>query len=206
MNTALLRRLVPIRKVSPQTIVVAALASYALQLLSVGRGWPLQATVQLALLPWVAILVYELASDYGDRFWLGLYVGLLVLQGGHLVEHVIQMVQVHVLNLKGLDARGFVSVLDVEWVHFIFNSWVLATALLLLVRFQRNPWLWAMVIFSTWHQIEHSYLMWVFLTTGKAGTPGLLGQGGIFFGGILPRADLHFFYNLIEVVMLAGAY
>ena len=116
------------------------------------------------------------------------------------------MVQIHVLNLKGLDARGLISTLDVEWVHFVFNTWVLVVSLLLLYRFQKNRWLWAMAIFSTWHEIEHSYLMWVFLTTGKVGTAGLLGQGGVVFGGILPRADLHFVYNLVEVVLLVGAY
>src|SRR5207248_1634930 len=83
--------------------------------------WPLPVTIQLVLVPWLAILVYELAGEYGERFWLGLFVGLLVLQGLHFVEHLIQMVQLHVLNLKGLDARGLISTLDVEWVHFVFN-------------------------------------------------------------------------------------
>src|SRR5438093_9455609 len=142
MSVGRLKELVPIRRVTPQVVVLAALGSYGLQLLAVGRAWPLQATVQLVLAPWIALLVYELAGEYGERFWLGLFVGLLVLQGGHLVEHVIQMVQIHVLNLKGLDARGFVSTLDVEWVHFVFNTWVLVAAVLLLTRYRRNPWLW----------------------------------------------------------------
>ena len=42
------------------------------------KTWPLQATVQLVLAPWIALLVYELAGSYGERFWLGLFVGLLV--------------------------------------------------------------------------------------------------------------------------------
>jgi hypothetical protein len=130
-----------------------------------------------------------------------------VFQGGHLVEHLIQMWQMHVLNLKEPDARGFISILDVEWVHFVFNTWVLLVSGLLLYRFPANRWLWAMVIFSTWHEFEHAYLMGVFLTTGKAGTPGLLAQGGAILGGTpLPRADLHFLYNLVEVVLLVGAF
>src|SRR5438067_193006 len=120
-SAALLKRLLPIRRVGPEIVLVAALASYAVQLAGVRLGWPLQATVQLVLLPWLAILLYELAGAYHERFWLGLFVSLLVFQGAHLVEHLIQMVQIHLLNLKGLDARGLISVLDVEWVHFVFN-------------------------------------------------------------------------------------
>jgi hypothetical protein len=188
-------------------VVVTALVSSGLQVMAVGLGWPLQATLQLVLLPWVALLVWELACAYRDRFWLGLFTTLLVFQGGHFMEHIIQMWQIHVLNLQGPDARGLVSVLDVEWVHFVFNSWVLLASALLLYRFGRSRWLWAMVIFSGWHEIEHAYLLRVFLTTGQAGTPGLLAQGGAILGGLpIPRADLHFLYNLVEVALLAAAF
>ncbi len=188
-------------------IVLAALASYALQVVAVGLAWPLQATVQLVLLPWFAILIYELASAYRARFWVALFSALLIFQGGHFVEHIIQMWQIHALRLQGLDARGFISVLDVEWVHFVFNSWVLIASALLLYRFQKNAWLWAMVIFSAYHELEHAYLMSVFLTTGQVGTPGLLAQGGAILGGLpIPRADLHFLYNLVEVVLLVAAF
>jgi hypothetical protein len=188
-------------------VLLAALVSSGLQVMAVGLGWPLQAAVQLVLLPWVAILVRELAGAYRDRFWLGLFSALLVFQGGHFLEHSIQMWQIHVLNLQGPDARGLVSVLDVEWVHFVFNSWVLLASALLLYRFRRSGWLRAMVIFSAWHEVEHAYLLRVFLTTGQAGTPGLLAQGGAILGGLpVPRADLHFLYNLVEVALLVAAF
>lgn len=46
-------------------------------------------------------------------------------------------------------------------------------------------------------------MFYVYLTTGKAGTPGLLAQGGLIGGGLpIARPDLHFFYNLIETVPL----
>jgi hypothetical protein len=50
---------------------------------------------------------------------------LVVTQTGHVFEHVAQMVQIHVLGLTGGSARGVFGALDIEWVHFIFNTWVI---------------------------------------------------------------------------------
>jgi hypothetical protein len=117
------------------------------------------------------------------------------------------MIQIHVLGLTGSDARGIFGTLDIEWVHFVWNTWVLLAVVVLLFRYPANKWLWPTAVFSTWHAIEHAYIFSVYLSTGISGTPRLLAQGGALLGGLpLTRPDLHFFYNLIETVPLIIAF
>ena len=52
---------------------------------------------------------------------------LLVVQLLHLGEHVAQMIQLYLLGWPPPAARGIVSNLDVEKVHFFWNLGVLAT-------------------------------------------------------------------------------
>jgi hypothetical protein len=125
----------------------------------------------------------------------------------HFLEHVAQMVQIHLLGLSGLQARGIFGMLDIEWVHFIWNSWVLLCAVLLVFLFRKNPWLWVLLVIAAWHEMEHVYIMSVYLHTGHPGAPGLLAHGGALGGGLpLSRPDLHFFYNLLEELVLIIAY
>jgi hypothetical protein len=117
------------------------------------------------------------------------------------------MVQIHVLGRTGVDARGIFGVLDLESVHFVWNTFVVIGVVLLLRQFPRNPWLLPTLVFSVWHEIEHLYIMSAYLRTGVVGTPGLLGHGGAIGGGLpLPRPDLHFYYNLIETIPLIAAF
>ena len=147
------------------------------------------------------------AHVYYRYQWLALFYALVVTQTGHFLEHVAQMIQIHVLGLTGADARGIFGTLDIEWVHFLWNTWVLLAVMMLLWRFRANRWLWLTLVLSAWHEIEHSYIFWTYLTTGLSGTPGLLAQGGAVYGGLpVSRPDLHFFYNLIETIPLMVAF
>jgi len=138
-----------------------------------------------------------------ENAWLALLSFLAVSQTLHLFEHVAQMVQIHVLGLSGPAARGIVGQLDIEWVHFIWNTWVLVALLVLLPRFRANGWLVVAVFLAAWHLTEHAVIMATYLRTGVSGTPGLLAAGGAIIGGLpLARPDLHFLYNLAETVPL----
>jgi hypothetical protein len=146
---------------------------------------------------------------YSDRLvatpWLA-FLGFLALsQTAHLFEHVAQMVQIHVLHLSGANAQGIVGQLNIEWVHFIWNAFVLVALLVLLSMpgFRTNPWLLAVTPLAAWHLVEHSVMIATYIQTGVAGTPGLLSSGGLIFGGLpIARPDLHFLYNLVETVPL----
>jgi hypothetical protein len=207
LNTALLKRLVALRSVPTHVIVLTALASYGGQVMAGIQGWPLWAMVLATLLPWVPILTRELVWTHRHYHWLALLYVLVLTQSGHFLEHVAQVYQIHVLGLKGAAAPGIFGALDIEWVHFLWNSWVLLAVAVLLSRFPKNPWLWALVPMTIWHEIEHSWIMVAFIRSGIAGTPGLLAAGGVIGGGLpLVRPDLHFLYNLAETVPLILAF
>jgi len=150
-------------------------------------------------------------SEYPERLvatpWLALLGILALSQTAHLFEHVAQMIQIHVLHLSGPAARGIVGQLDIEWVHFIWNGWVLVAVLVLLPRFRTNAWLIGVTLFAGWHFLEHCVMIATYLRTGVAGSPGLLSSGGLIFGGLpIARPDLHFLYNLVETIPLLAAW
>lgn len=204
---SVLKRLATIRSVPAHVILVTALASYSALMLARFQGWPLWGIVLAALLPWVPILTVEVTWTYRHYAWLALFYVLVVTQAGHVLEHVAQMVQLHLLDLQGSEARGVFGALDTEWVHVVWNTWVLAAVVALLVRFGGNPWLWLTLVVAGWHEVEHIVIMLAYLSSGVAGTPGLLSSGGALFGGVpLPRPDLHFLYNLVETTPLVIAF
>ncbi len=205
MRAPHLKRLA-IHTVPSHIVVLTALASYAGQVIAALQAWPPWAIVLATLIPWVPIFTVEMVWTYRHYHWLALFYVLVITQGGHFLEHVAQMVQIH-LHLQGADARGIFGALDIEWVHFIWNTWVIIAVILLLRHFSRNPWLWLTLLLAGWHEMEHAYIMSVYLATGRAGTPGLLSQGGAIGGGLpLVRPDLHFFYNLFETLPLLMAF
>jgi hypothetical protein len=134
---------------------------------------------------------------------LALFYILAATQGGHFLEHLVQMVQIHLLGIPGPRAHGVVGALDLEWVHFIWNTAVLAGVIALVVAYPRNRWLWPTALLAGWHELEHAYILVTFLETGVVGTPGLLSLGGALAGGLpLTRPNLHFVYNEIETTPL----
>ena len=150
-------------------------------------------------------------SGYSDRLvatpWLALLGFLAVSQTTHLLEHVAQMIQIHVLHLSGANAQGIVGQLNIEWVHFIWNALVLITLLALVPHFRSNPWLIAVTPLAAWHFVEHSVMIATYIQTGVSGSPGLLSSGGLIFGGLpMARPDLHFLYNLVETAPLLMAW
>ncbi|MGI8423080.1 MAG: hypothetical protein ACR2NO_03015 [Chloroflexota bacterium] len=131
------------------------------------------------------------------------FFALAASQTVHLLEHVAQIAQIHILGIEPRQAHGVVGALDIEWVHFVWNAWVGVAALVLLFPFARNRWLWLALGIALWHGIEHTYILSVYLTTGMAGTPGFAARGGLIGGGLpLIRPHLHFAYNVIETAPL----
>ena len=197
----------PIAHLPPRVTLLTSFVTSTGLLLASPRTWPLWATALLGLVPWIPPFALGAAWNYRRYHWLALLYVLVVTQTGHFLEHVAQMTQIHLLGLQGAAARGVFGALDLEWVHFAWNTWVLVAALVLVCRFRNNPWLWFTTLFAGWHGIEHTYILLIYLGTGVVGTPGFLSQGGLVGGGLpIIRPDLHFLYNLIETVPLAIAF
>ena len=207
MDRGLVGRLLTIRTVPANIVALTAIASYGAEVLAIVAGWPVWAIVLATLLPWLPLLSLELVWTYRHFQWLALFYVLVMTQGGHFVEHLVQVIQIHVLGLRSAAARGIFGQLDIEWVHFLWNLWALGAVLALLWRFRRNPWLRVTAVIAGWHEIEHLYILSTYLATGQPGTPGLLSSGGAIGGGLpLQRPDLHFLYNLVMTMPLVMAF
>ena len=185
-------------------IVFSGLASLGGILFARLHGWPLWGMALAALAPMLPFLATKTLGIYRRDHLLALFTILVLTQGGHVIEHLTQMYQIHVLGLRGIAAQGIFGVFNIEWVHFAWNTWILVAVVVLVRGFRTNPWLWATLVAAVWHELEHVAIMVAYLTTGVAGTPGLLAHGGLI-GAPLSRPDLHFVYNLIESIPLAAA-
>lgn len=205
MNTGWVERFAAIKSVPPHIIAMTALGSYGAQLFALLMDWPLWAIVLATALPWLPLLTLELRWTYRHFGWLALFYLLVISQGGHVVEHAVQVFQIHVLGQPAKEAHGIFGALDIEWVHFVWNTWVLLAVLILLTRFRRNPLLLLAAVFAGWHELEHVVIMWTYLSTDVAGTPGILSRGGILASPFI-RPDVHFAYNVIETTPIVGAF
>jgi Right handed beta helix region len=203
-------------EVSPRALAATILLSTSLGLAALALGTWMVVIAAAVTLPWAPILFIKLRSDWKTYSWLAFFELVVILQIAHFAEHVSQMIELHFLSWAPILARGIISQLDVEPVHFWWNLIILFFAtLLLLLRYRRNRWLWASWWFSIIHQIEHTYVyFWWFLPKGISNHPGILGSGGIVdeAGISIPylttmgRADLHFWYNFFEIGLFVVAF
>lgn len=204
-NTA---AILSVRSVPPKVVVLTAFASYVGIIVGHSSHWPLWATVGAAIPPWFLLFLSETRWMWQNYGWLALFYGLVITQGAHFLEHLVQMIQLHFLGRSGEAARGVFGQLDIEWVHLGWNTWVLLALVLLARPFAHNPWLIASIAAAAWHETEHIYIITQYLSdSGRAGDPGLLAAGGAVLGGLpLRRPDLHFLYNVVETVPIIIAF
>lgn len=136
---------------------------------------------------------------------------VVAVQGVHLVEHVLQLAQVHLLGVPEDDALGvlgWVFELDgtEEWLHLVFNTLFLASLWMLAVPLLRGAIgqvpVWALAVFvvaglglETWHTVEHSVIIRNVIRNDGCPCPGIVDQAlGI------TDTTLHFFYNALAYV------
>lgn len=145
-----------------------------------------------------------------------LFIGVVAVQGLHVVEHVIQLVQVYVLGVPDDLAFGLLGyVFQVqgteEWLHLVFNVTYL-TALLLLVAPLRKVvpdavprWAFAAFLFGvgleSWHNVEHAVIISNVIRNAGCPCPGI---GDAALG--ITDTVLHFFYNLVAYLATVPAF
>jgi hypothetical protein len=157
---------------------------------------------------------------------------ILVAQGTHTIEHIVQWIQYYLLNMPARRSTGLLSAANAEWVHFVWNWAVMIVVLGLARGGVRNFWATLLLAVTTAHTLEHTYLfvrhlivlselhqMNVFNVTAQ-GLPGIIGRDGWLarsaltqntFLCTLPglttamRLDVHFWWNVIEMLLLLGA-
>ncbi len=202
-------------EVSPRALIATIVVSTVLGLIALAVTARMVVVAAAVVVPWSPILFVKLRADWKTYSWLAFFEFVVIFQIAHFAEHVSQMIELHFLSWAPVLARGIISQLDVEPVHFWWNLSILFCATLLLLRYKQNRWLWASWFFSIWHQIEHTYIyFWWFLPKGISNHPGLFGAGGIAdqAGISIPylttmgRADLHFWYNFFEIGLFVVAF
>lgn len=170
-------------------------------------GWAVWLLGLLIITAWMPLIFSTMAKIFPRSSGLAILYVLVMFQGAHMLEHLAQMYELHILGWPGPRAQGIIGFLNVEWVHLVWNSWVLAMVGLLLFSYRRNWWLWALFIFAIYHEAEHAYIVSLYVRTGVAGNPGLLAHGGLIGGGLpISRPDLHAIYAVLEEAMLLMIY
>ena len=128
-----------------------------------------------------------------------LFLEMVVLQGIHELEHIVQVVQRTVLGIgKGAGMLG--SAFDIEPVHMVYNLAFLALLGAVYVGCRRDRsiipkhadavmiLLSISFFFQGFHTVEHVVKMWQYFATGVNGTPGIVGYW-------VPVVYLHLGYN-----------
>ena len=128
----------------------------------------------------------------------------LVIQAAHMIEHVAQVVQKHVLIME--RAQGFLgAVFDLEWVHFVYNSGLEVGFLAVFLLWRRAvrivpASLTLVVVFQGYHVVEHMVKMIQYYALGiTIGPRGILGH-------VAPLIWLHFAFNLIVLALVILAW
>jgi hypothetical protein len=142
---------------------------------------------------------------------------VVAVQGAHLFEHVVQLMQVYLFGVPDDDALGLLGYVlqfngTEEWLHLGYNAAYVAALYALLVPLWRVtpdvvP-LWAFVTFlgasvgvETWHIAEHGVIISNVVANNGCPCPGI---GDRALG--VTDTVLHFFYNAIAYSGLGVAY
>jgi hypothetical protein len=81
------------KRVPLQIIAITALASFVLLMGGVLQGQPLYVIAFFTLLPWLPVYFFESIWKIEHYSWIAIFGIIVVLQLGHLGEHVAQVTQ-----------------------------------------------------------------------------------------------------------------
>ena len=184
-------RLLRGRELQFKAVVITAFCSYGAQLIGILLHWSLSAIAAATILPWIPLFsmkVFWTSKHYG---FMAAYLVIMVLQAGHVMEHVVQMLQfIFIYNPQagcyGWSWQGYCSLahgvfgeLNREVVHFVWDGIILVACIVLRIHFRKtkNIWLTLALIAAAAHQLEHCYLFGEY-----ALNPNFYFNGGYFLG------------------------
>jgi hypothetical protein len=143
-----------------------------------------------------------------DRHRLALQLFMVVV-AAHWAEHLAQAVQIYVLGMPTAEARGVLGVpfpwlVHSEWMHYGYALVMMVGLFLLRPGFagRARTWWTAALLIQVWHHFEHLLLLLQALAganlAGRAAPTSLLQF-------LLPRVELHLFYNAIVFIPMVVA-
>lgn len=129
------------------------------------------------------------------KLWLYMFIVF-----GHFSEHALQLYQIYVLGWLPKESGGLLglwypALAEAEVLHFAYNGFQILGIIFLMYGFRgvaRRWWMVALVA-QSWHMFEHVLLQIQWLTGSYLfGASQQMGIGQL----LLPRVELHFFYNM----------
>ena len=188
-------RLLRGREVQFKAVAITALSSYFLQLFGLWLHWALWAIVLVTIIPWIPLFSMKILWTSKHYGFMALYLSIMILQAGHVGEHVVQMLQfIFIYNPAhhcfgwswyGIcsDAHGVFGELDRELVHFVWDGLILVATIIIRIHFRnvKNIWLTLAIVAATIHQIEHCELFGTYLFAND-----FYMHGGVLFGIHVP--------------------
>ncbi len=184
-------RLLRGREVQFRVVVITALCSYFLQLFGIWLHWALWAIALATILPWVPLFTMKVLWTSKHYGFMALYLVIMILQGGHVAEHVVQMLQFIFIQdpahgCSGWSwyggcslAHGVFGELDRELVHFVWDGLILVATIVVRIHFRnvKNIWMTLAIVAAAIHQVEHCYLFGNYLFNND-----FYNHGGNFLG------------------------
>ena len=142
---------------------------------------------------------------------LTVFLALILLQGFHEMEHVVQVVQRFALGIP--NGNGLIgSLTDIEPLHFVYNTLYLAllAAVFVLRGLHRDGpsehgrlvsgLVTFALAFQMWHELEHVFKLEQYFVLGVNGTGGVFGIGPGALVPLFPIPLLHLAYNTVAYV------
>jgi hypothetical protein len=148
-----------------------------------------------------------------DRRFFAFYAAVVLIQGVHVIEHHIQLVQVFALGIPDKDALGLLGYVfqfqgTEEWLHLAFNAGYVFALTAIAWAFFLSPAArsivpaWSLVAFlifgvglELWHVNEHIVIISNVIANDGCPCPGILDER-------LGISDtlLHYGYNMVAYI------
>ena len=148
---------------------------------------------------------------------LAAFLSLVLVQGFHEVEHLVQVTQRFALGIP--DGNGVLgSFTDIEPLHLAYNTIYLALLATVYVRLglhRPGPNAYGRLItglltfalaFQMWHELEHVFKVVQYVALGVNGTGGIFGRGPGALVPIVPIPLLHLGYNTVAYLPALAAF
>ncbi|GAC1325855.1 MAG: hypothetical protein NVSMB25_24750 [Thermoleophilaceae bacterium] len=198
-----------LERVPVRTAAITAAASLTVLVAGLSQGYAMWIPVGLALVPWIPLVALEAVWKYEHYGFWAIFAVAVLLQMGHMGEHTVQVAQLLLYDGRLARSHGVFGQLDLETIHFVWDSSIWLVLCLVLTRFgAMNRWLRVAFAFASLHEVEHLYLFWIYSSDPwfyvHGGLAGIMGNGGLI-GSPLARPYLHFAYNFAVVVPMALA-
>src|SRR5712692_885778 len=100
-------RLVRGRELQIKAVIITALCSYAGQLIGILLGWQLWAIALATILPWIPLFTMKVLWTSKHYGFMAIYLMIMILQAGHVGEHVVQMLQFTFIYDSAHGCYGF---------------------------------------------------------------------------------------------------